>query len=53
MSVAIALLGVTALTRKRWLLGVAAVFLALGFVFGVAGFLDWNLHAEKLTSWLA
>jgi hypothetical protein len=53
MSVAIALLGVTALTRKRWLLGVAAVFLALGFVFGVAGFLDLNLHAEKLTSWLA
>jgi Domain of unknown function (DUF4337) len=53
MSVAIALLGVTALTRKRWLLGVAAVFLAVGVVFGVAGFLDWNLHADALTSWLA
>jgi hypothetical protein len=53
MSVAIALLGVTALTRKRWLLGVAAVFLAVGVVFGVAGFLDWNLHADVLTSWLA
>jgi hypothetical protein len=53
MSVAIALLGVTALTRKRWLLGVAAVFLAVGVLFGVAGFLDWNLHADALTSWLA
>jgi hypothetical protein len=53
MSVAIAVLGVTALTRKRWLLGVAAVFLAVGVLFGVAGFLDWNLHADALTSWLA
>jgi hypothetical protein len=53
MSVAIALLGVTALTRKRWLLGVAAVFLAVGVLFGVAGFLNWNLHADALTSWLA
>ena len=53
MSVAIALLGVTALTRKRALLGVAAVFLAIGLVFGVAGFLNWNLHSSVLMSWLA
>jgi hypothetical protein len=53
MSVAIALLGVTALTRKRWLLGFAGVFLAIGVVFGVAGFLNWNLHADALVSWLA
>jgi hypothetical protein len=53
MSVAIALLGVTALTRKRALMGVAAVFLAIGAVFGVAGFLNWNLHSDVLMSWLA
>ena len=53
MSVAIALLGVTALTRKRWLLGVAGVFLAVGVLFGVAGFLNWNIHADALVSWLA
>jgi uncharacterized protein DUF4337 len=53
LSVAIALLGVTALTKKRSLLGVAAVFLAIGLVFGVAGFLNWNLHSEVLMSWLA
>jgi hypothetical protein len=53
ISVAIALLGVTALTGKRWLLGVAGVFLAVGVVFGVAGFLNWNIHAEALVSWLA
>ncbi len=53
ISVAIALLGVTALTGKRWLLGVAGVFLALGVLFGVAGFLNWNIHADALVSWLA
>jgi hypothetical protein len=53
MSVAIALLGVTALTRKRWLLGVAAVFLGIGVLFGMAGFLNWNLHVDALMSWLA
>ena len=53
MSVAIALLGVTALTRKRWLMGVAAVFLGIGVLFGMAGFLNWNLHVDALMSWLA
>jgi hypothetical protein len=53
MSVAIALLGVTALTRKRWLLGVACVFLALGAFFGVAGFLNLSIHPESAVKWLA
>ena len=51
-SVSIALLGVTALTRKRWLLGVAAVFLAIGVTFGLAGFFNWQLHPDKLMAWL-
>jgi hypothetical protein len=53
MSVAMATLGVTALTRKRALMGVAAVFLGIGVIFGVAGFLNWNLHADVLMSWLS
>jgi hypothetical protein len=53
MSVAIALLGVTALTRKRWLMGIAAVFLGIGVLFGMAGFLNWNLHVDAVMSWLA
>jgi Domain of unknown function (DUF4337) len=53
MSVSIALLGVTALTKKRWLLGVAAVFLAFGVVFGVAGFFGLPLHPDSLMSWLS
>jgi hypothetical protein len=53
MSVAIALLGVTALTRKKWLLGVAAVFLVTGVFFGVAGFMNWAIHPESAIKWLA
>jgi uncharacterized protein DUF4337 len=53
MSVSIALLGVTALTKKRWLLGVAAVFLTFGVVFGIAGFFALPLHPDSLMSWLS
>jgi chromosome segregation ATPase len=53
MSVSIALLGVTALTRKRWLLGVAGVFLSFAVFFGVAGFLGWRIHPDVLMSWLS
>jgi DNA repair ATPase RecN len=49
MSVGIALFGVTALTRKRWLLVVAIVFASFGTILGLAGFLGWNLHPD----WLA
>jgi len=49
LSVAIALFGVTALTRKRWLLGVAIVFAGFGTILGLAGFLGWDLHPD----WLA
>jgi hypothetical protein len=53
MSVAIALLGVTALTRKKWLLVVAGVFLLTGVFFGVAGFINWPIHPESAIKWLA
>jgi hypothetical protein len=53
ISVAIALLGVTALTKKRPLLYVACVFLAGGVFFGIAGFMNWPIRPEHLVSWLA
>ena len=53
MSVAIALLGVTALTRKKWLLAVAAVFLVTGVFFGVAGFMNLPIHPQTAVKWLA
>ena len=52
-SVAIALLGVTALTRKRWLFGLAGVFLLIGVLFGLAGFFNWPLHPDALMAWLS
>lgn len=48
LSVAVALAGVTALTKKRWLFGVAGVFAGFGFLFGLAGFFHWNLHSDLM-----
>ena len=44
LSLAVALFGITALTQKRWLLGVAAAFMGVGFVLGLAGFVGWSIH---------
>jgi hypothetical protein len=48
LSVAIALFGITALTKKRWLLGLASVFMFFGVLFGLAGFLGWSIHPDFL-----
>ena len=53
MSVAIAMFGVTALTRKRWLLIVGIVFAGVGETLGLAGFLNWSLHSDWLASVLS
>jgi hypothetical protein len=53
MSVGIALFGVTALTKKRWLLGVASVFAGFGALLGIAGFAGWNLHPDWLAKLLS
>lgn len=49
LSVAIALMGVTALTQKRWMLAVAGTFGAFGMLMGVAGFVKLSIHPD----WLA
>ena len=53
LSVAIALLGVTALTRKKWLFGVGAVFAVLGVGMGIAAFAGSNFRLSWLTSFLS
>ncbi|HZI12667.1 MAG TPA: DUF4337 domain-containing protein [Myxococcus sp.] len=53
LSIAIALFGVTALTQKRWLLGIAAAFAVLGFTMGVAGFAGLDLHPDVLAKLLS
>lgn len=52
MAVGIALFGVTALTRRRWLLIVAVVFAGTGMILCLAGFLGWSLHPDWLASLL-
>jgi hypothetical protein len=53
ISIAIALLGVSALTRKKWLVGVAILFAAFGVVMGLAGFFAWNLHPDAFAKFLS
>ena len=53
LSLSIALLGVTALTQKRWLLALAIAFILFGLFFGAAGFLGWSVHPDALSSLLS
>ncbi|TBW39210.1 DUF4337 domain-containing protein [Siculibacillus lacustris] len=53
LSIGLAMFAVTALTRVRWLFGVASVAALSGAVFGVAGFNGWTaLHPDFLISFL-
>jgi len=52
LSIAIALLGVSALTRKKWLVGLAILFAGFGVVMGLAGFLGWSLHPDAIAKLL-
>jgi Domain of unknown function (DUF4337) len=53
LSVALAMLAVTALTRKRWLLWASLLFGAFGVVMGLAGLLGLHLHPDWLTKLLS
>ena len=52
LSIAIALLGIAALTKKKWLVLVAVAFAAFGTVLGLAGFLGWSIHPEAIAKFL-
>lgn len=52
VSISIALLGVSALTRKKWLVAVAVVFAAFGVVMGLAGFFAWGIHPDAIAKFL-
>lgn len=53
LSVSIALFGITALTKKRWLMIFAIAFMTFGVIFGLAGFFRWDIHPEVLTKLLS
>lgn len=53
LSVAVAIFGVTALTRKPPLLVFGILQALVGILFGIAGFLSWNLHPDWLARFLS
>jgi hypothetical protein len=48
LSIALALFGITALTKKRLMFGFAAAFAGLGVFLGMAAFAGLNVHPEFL-----
>jgi hypothetical protein len=48
LSIALALMAMTALTRKRWLFIFAAGIAGIGVLMGLAGLLGWHLHPTAL-----
>lgn len=53
LAVSIAICGLTALTQKKWLLNLAAFFIAFGLFWGILGFFQVGLRTGFLTSWLS
>ncbi|MBF0185441.1 MAG: DUF4337 domain-containing protein [Magnetococcales bacterium] len=53
MGIAIAMLGISALTRHRWLLLLAIFFGGFGSLLGFAGFFGWEIHPDILAQWLS
>jgi hypothetical protein len=52
LDIAISLLAVTALTRRRWLYWIALVPTVFGILMGLSGLLGWSLHPDALTNLL-
>lgn len=50
INMALALLGVAALTRRRWLVWFALVFLGVGLASGIAGFVGGDFRLEFLAN---
>ena len=46
LTISIAMLGITSLTQKKWLLYFAGTVAALGFIFGFTAFLGISLHSD-------
>ncbi|MFO0597080.1 MAG: DUF4337 domain-containing protein [Myxococcaceae bacterium] len=52
LSLSIALMGITALTRQKWLLALGGGFAAFGGFMAVCGFAGWPFHPNALASFL-
>jgi hypothetical protein len=53
LSISLGVLGIAALTRKKWLLGLSWLFGAFGLLMGLAGLSGWTLHPAWLVKLLS
>ena len=53
ITVALAVLGIAALTRRQWLVWFAAVFAGIGLASGIAGFLGAGFHLDFIATMLS
>ena len=53
LSVSLAMLAVTALTRKKGLLLVSLIVGGLGVIMGLGGLIGWKIHPDWLTKLLS
>lgn len=53
ITVAIAVLGIAALTRRKWLVWFALAFASIGLASGIAGFLDAGFHLDFVAKMLS
>ena len=53
LALAISMLALTSLTRKRWLYWVAMVPTAIGVLMGLAGLFGWHIHPDTITRLLS
>lgn len=52
LSIALGVLGASALTKKRWLLTLSWTFAGFGVLMGLAGLLGWSIHPDWLVKLL-
>lgn len=52
LAIAMAMLGMTSLTQKRWLYVAAMIPGAFGVLMGLSGFFGWGLHPDVLAKFL-
>jgi hypothetical protein len=52
-SIALALIGIAVLSKKKWLFAFALVFAAFGVLLGIAGFVGLDLHPDLLAKLLS
>ncbi len=49
LTISIAMLGITSLTQKKWLLYFAATVSAIGFILGLTAFMKISLHSDLVS----